>query len=1116
MATFASAQLTAGNVVRYTEEKYPLLRKYTVGAHPLAKEAGMRQMKPLTMTEKGLTDTLIRQMTVDGDESLGTLSPHIVQKWRQKSTLEALPDNVQHWWVNEFTRWLRGVSVFNDQQVTPWGNHNLFHVPGVVDYLKELVRMRADYQFRLIALTVLTPKTLDDCFLFYKYIVTGHGLCKRDYGDGTGGFYRAGDGGEDDTESLAYMTVGGMLDFLDDYSLTSFYERDLALQQQPQRPLAAEDTDALRQTSSREPPHVTMPDATPQTATQSNAPDAPRGPEADSARDRQRRQQERDEERRAARRRQEKEKARADYLAATREATEARSRLDAEMLGAMRGLSQTLQQQQQQLAEARAHDMDRLRRDRADEMGKAASMVDSARIEREFQERERRLVASFDERLRQAEAVSARERQLTEAAHQRRLGELQKTVHKTSREASRKIAELELAHQTERRRHAQESGELTAHIQELTRQLQTAGASNAQIEQAAAALQHQQAMIEQLEQRASAAEARQGQMQEAHAAELKRVRAEMHKQAGETLRDRKFAEKMSAEERQALVNRLGQLQDEHQRALSELRASAASKEEVAMQALQTQQAYQERLDAIGMEVTGMQQQYEQRVAELSAAHEQQTHVNAQQKEVIEGLKADAQQLRDLLVVQQQTFAAELEAHQVNATIENARLRTELEGRLNAYDHMDTDQHPGAATQLALAAAQSGTANDNNQLALIRETALGMLQADYTKLADVTVNKAPLATRANVYSALGVHFFNPALDDETRVQILTTMKDAFPQAFPWVNEEYFNDEMTNVLTLTMEGEIDRARGDLATVIADAYLGQYMGERKAVGGPTYAAITNGEDSSSYMTFLHGLLSDPGAGPAMLEAPAAPRQLADMGPLSDELHDVDESIGGARVMLLEFSEAPAESATQLALRNWSGKMAPVNNTNPFRAAVLNELQAVRESGRQVGQLQLAARTSLSIEPYIEATLPQIEAAIRANETIKNTAERLQLANMRDMLRFQQAQQNVQGRLLLEAGSGDVSHDVTAIAQQRAEERFEQAQYFAERVRLIDFAMTRQSAQEALEDGSVMNHPAAQQMLDLIQTLARGSFQEAYNAYNLFEQRVLNSNQALAIGAS
>lgn len=1109
MATFASAQLTAGNVVRYTEEKYPLLRKYTVGAHPLAKEAGMHQMKPLTMTEKGLTDTLIRQMTVDGDESLGTLSPHIVQKWRQKSTLEALPDNVQHWWVNEFTRWLRGVSVFNDQQVTPWGNHNLFHVPGVVDYLKELVRMRADYQFRLIALTVLTPKTLDDCFLFYKYIVTGHGLCKRDYGDGTGGFYRAGDGGEDDTESLAYMTVGGMLDFLDDYSLTSFYERDLALQQQPQRPLAAEDTDALRQTSSREPPHVTMPDATPQTATQSNAPDAPRGPEADSARDRQRRQQERDEERRAARRRQEKEKARADYLAATREATEARSRLDAEMLGAMRGLSQTLQQQQQQLAEARAQDMDRLRRDRDDEMGKAASMVDSARIEREFQEREQRLVASFDERLRQAEAVSARERQLTEAAHQRRLGELQKTVHKTSREASRKIAELELAHQAERQRHAQESGELAAHIQELTQQLQATGASNAQIEQAAAALQHQQAMIEQLEQRASGAEARQQQMQEAHAAELERVRAEMHRQAGERLRDRKYAEKMSAKERQQLVSRLEQLQSEHQRELAELRGSSASKEEMAMQALQLQQAHQQQLDAIGMEVTGMQQQYEQRVAELGAAHEQQLHAHAQQQEVIAGLQSEAQQLRELLVVQQQTFAAELEAHQANATIENSRLRSELEARVNSYEHMDVAEHPGAAMQLALM-AQAESSN-SQELSLIRESALGMLHADYAALAQSS-EAMVLAARNHQYMALGQHFFNPALSVDTRVQILSAMAGALGRLFPAANQAAFEQSRQAVLAHMFQDEVLEAKGILADAIARAYFEQYFADQS--GGVDYRGAVN--DQSSFLSHLQGLMSSASSKRTALGASSPAKMLTDFEPLVEEV-DADMNIQGSRVMLLEYGAQSAESAGQLALREWQGTLAPVTTGNPFRDLVLRELEHARASGDSgVNELQLAARTSMAIEPYIDAELPATLDNIRAGALVESPQQRQYLANLRDMLRFQQAQWSVQGRLLQEAGANATSSDVAVRGQQHAQIRLQAAENAGENIQMIDFALTRHSAQQALTEGSVMNHPAAKEMLSLIQTIARGDFQEAFAAYTLFEQHFLNSNQALMVGAS
>lgn len=217
-----------GQVTRYTAARYPVLRKFHVGRHPLLIEDQMKEMRPLPMTEKAVVDHVVQSLQTNMNNPLEyRVSEKEVSKWRQRKLLEGLPDNVNHWFAMEFTRWLRGVSQFNHPQMTWWGNHNLFHVPEVVDYLKELVRMRLDYQQRLLMMTVALPKTLNDCWLYFKYIVAGHGLMMRpaDMAE-TSDFYA-----EQDTNAPSYMTIGGMLDFLDDFSQTTFYKVDVPAMQ---------------------------------------------------------------------------------------------------------------------------------------------------------------------------------------------------------------------------------------------------------------------------------------------------------------------------------------------------------------------------------------------------------------------------------------------------------------------------------------------------------------------------------------------------------------------------------------------------------------------------------------------------------------------------------------------------------------------------------------------------------------------------------------------------------------------------------------------------------------------------------------------------------------------
>lgn len=223
-----TAPMDMGKVTHYTAARYPVLRKFHVGRHPLLIEDQMKEMRPLPMTERATVDHMVRALRSRASYPLDNrLSDREVSKWRQRKILESLPDNVNHWFAMEFTRWLRGVSQFNHPQITWWGNHNMFHVPEVVDYLKELVRMRLDYQQRLLMMTVALPKTLNDCWLYFKYIVAGHGLLMREDDMEAGSDFWQ----EQDDNPPQYMSIGGMLDFLDDFAQTTFYRVDLPAMQ---------------------------------------------------------------------------------------------------------------------------------------------------------------------------------------------------------------------------------------------------------------------------------------------------------------------------------------------------------------------------------------------------------------------------------------------------------------------------------------------------------------------------------------------------------------------------------------------------------------------------------------------------------------------------------------------------------------------------------------------------------------------------------------------------------------------------------------------------------------------------------------------------------------------
>jgi hypothetical protein len=207
----------AGAIMRYSEQHYPLLTKFRVGPDPLEAEAKNTKIEPTSSTRQAVMGMVLRQVTGDDE---GQLSRELVRKWEQKRQLEALPKQVDTWFAAEFMRWLRGVSVFNANTLTPWGNANLFHIPEVLAYLKEACACRADFQRKLVHLAIFEPRTLNDAYLYYKYIVMHHGWSKEQ-----GGPHLA-----NNPPTPPYLTIGGALDFLDDYSLTTFQDQALAMQ----------------------------------------------------------------------------------------------------------------------------------------------------------------------------------------------------------------------------------------------------------------------------------------------------------------------------------------------------------------------------------------------------------------------------------------------------------------------------------------------------------------------------------------------------------------------------------------------------------------------------------------------------------------------------------------------------------------------------------------------------------------------------------------------------------------------------------------------------------------------------------------------------------------------
>lgn len=103
--------------------------------------------------------------------------------------------------IDQFVLWLQGRSKFNaptvpvvefrtvpipgapphvapivmprkvTREATPWGNKPLFHCKGVTEFLDEALTKRGEIAKFLAKLKMRTPRTLDECYLYYKFIV---------------------------------------------------------------------------------------------------------------------------------------------------------------------------------------------------------------------------------------------------------------------------------------------------------------------------------------------------------------------------------------------------------------------------------------------------------------------------------------------------------------------------------------------------------------------------------------------------------------------------------------------------------------------------------------------------------------------------------------------------------------------------------------------------------------------------------------------------------------------------------------------------------------------------------------------------------------------------------
>ena len=117
------------------------------------------------------------------------------KRWLVRMENKSLKERVNQEFIEDFIQWLQGRSTYNstefekveydengrpkDRKVvpgTPWGNKPLTFVPGVCEFLDQGIDRRDAVIRYLTKLKMRGPRNVDECWMYFKYIIRGVGL----------------------------------------------------------------------------------------------------------------------------------------------------------------------------------------------------------------------------------------------------------------------------------------------------------------------------------------------------------------------------------------------------------------------------------------------------------------------------------------------------------------------------------------------------------------------------------------------------------------------------------------------------------------------------------------------------------------------------------------------------------------------------------------------------------------------------------------------------------------------------------------------------------------------------------------------------------------------------
>jgi len=147
-----------------------LARKYAVGKDPLEKEESIPRIQPLNPNEYRRINKLLKRLikrTTDPAERAGLL----LHKAQLKA--EQIKGVVHQEFLRDFWAWLMGTGKQMDHDKTFWGRQRLTDDPEVKAYCSAFVTKMWDFRVKLTLLATRRPVGINECLLYFKYIVRG-------------------------------------------------------------------------------------------------------------------------------------------------------------------------------------------------------------------------------------------------------------------------------------------------------------------------------------------------------------------------------------------------------------------------------------------------------------------------------------------------------------------------------------------------------------------------------------------------------------------------------------------------------------------------------------------------------------------------------------------------------------------------------------------------------------------------------------------------------------------------------------------------------------------------------------------------------------------------------